>query len=340
MLTHGVIDRPPLHKDAARGLLGLSGFGPVIGTFGFLLPGKGLPELIHAFALLLRAHPRAYLLMLNADYPTPESDAERERCQVLIRELDLENHVALVHDFLDTKEILFLLSACDAVVYPYQESEESASGAVRLGLASGRPVLTTPLPNFFDLSEIVYRLPGTEARAIAEGIIACLKDEKGRTQLLKRQRDWIGINSWAAQAARISNIIEASFEESHRVELRPPRELGAVLARTALGSEPGLGSTLDQEIVAAQTFLERRAIKWQVRAPAADNPIKEKSHATIMPELGHLRPEPSASKSDPQQGFDSLPLRLELAFGCARGPAEWSPSSSERLGPPLGSPRK
>ena len=30
-----------------------------------------------------------------------------------------------------------------------------------------------------------------------------------------------------------------------------------------------------------------------------------------MPEFGHLRPELSASKSDPQQGFDSLPLRLE-----------------------------
>ena len=73
-----------------------------------------------------------------------------------------------------SRKSLFLLSACDAIVFPYQQSEESASGAVRLGLAAGRPVLTTPLPIFADLSEIVYQLPGTEAWEIAEGIISLL----------------------------------------------------------------------------------------------------------------------------------------------------------------------
>src|SRR6516162_4043702 len=55
LLAHGVIDRPTLNADAVRSLLGLSDFSPVIGTFGFLLPGKGLTELIHSFALILRA---------------------------------------------------------------------------------------------------------------------------------------------------------------------------------------------------------------------------------------------------------------------------------------------
>ena len=80
LLAHGVIDRPTLNTDAVRSLLGLSDFSPVIGTFGFLLPGKGLTELIHSFALILRAYPAAYLLMINADYPTPESQEQRERC--------------------------------------------------------------------------------------------------------------------------------------------------------------------------------------------------------------------------------------------------------------------
>ncbi len=163
LLAHGVIDRPTLNADAVRSLLGLSDFGPVIGTFGFLLPGKGLTELIHSFALILRAYPAAYLLMVNADYPTPESQEQRERCLALVRLLDIEGHLRLINEFLEIEEILLLLSACDAIVFPYQRSEESASGAVRLGLAAGRPVLTTPLPIFSDLSEIVYQLPGTEA---------------------------------------------------------------------------------------------------------------------------------------------------------------------------------
>src|SRR6202007_3325050 len=89
-LAHGVIDRPTLNMAAVRSLLGLSDFSPVIGTFGFMLPGKGLTDLFHAFALTLKAYPAAYLLMVNADYPTPESQEQRERCLALVRLLEIE----------------------------------------------------------------------------------------------------------------------------------------------------------------------------------------------------------------------------------------------------------
>jgi glycosyltransferase involved in cell wall biosynthesis len=224
LLAHGVIDRAALNADGVRSLIGLSGFSPVIGTFGFMLPGKGLTELIHSFALLLRAYPTAYLLMLNADYPAAESGEERERCLALARLLEIEDHVRLISGFLDTEETLFLLSACDAIVYPYQRSEESASGAVRLGLAAGRPVATTPLPVFSDLCEIVYQLPGMAPAEIAEGIISLIQDEDGKNDILRRQRDWVAANSWGTQAARISNIILGCFEETRGIELRPPRE--------------------------------------------------------------------------------------------------------------------
>src|SRR6516162_8822164 len=117
LLPPGVIDLAAPNAAAVRSLLGLSRFSPVIGTFGFLLPGKGLPELIHAFALILRAHPAAYLLMLNADYPAAQSQEERARCLALLRLLDLEDRLRLINDFLDIEETLFLLSACNGIVY-------------------------------------------------------------------------------------------------------------------------------------------------------------------------------------------------------------------------------
>jgi tetratricopeptide (TPR) repeat protein len=140
----------------------------------------------------------------------------------LIRDLGIEEQVRLVNEFLDTNEVLFLLSACDAIVFPYQQSQESASGAVRIGLAAGRPVLTTPLPVFSDLSGIVPQLPGMDARQIAEGIISLLGDERALGDIAQRQREWVRCNSWAVQAGRISNIIRASFEEAHGIELCNP----------------------------------------------------------------------------------------------------------------------
>src|SRR5439155_10169447 len=95
LLAHGVIDRPSLDPDGVRGLLGLSSCHPVLGSFGFMVPGKGLPELIHAFALILKTYPNAYLLLVNADYPLADSHEERERCLALIRLLEIEDRVRL-----------------------------------------------------------------------------------------------------------------------------------------------------------------------------------------------------------------------------------------------------
>jgi tetratricopeptide (TPR) repeat protein len=265
LLPHGVIDHAAPNAGAVRGLIGLSGCDPVIGTFGFLLPDKGLMELIHSFALILRAYPSAYLLLANADYPTPESQEERERCLALARLLEIEGRMSLINEFLDIEETLFLLSACDVLVFPYQRSEESASGAVRLGLSAGRPVLTTPLPVFSDLSNIVYQLPGADARAIAEGILAVLGDDDRMVAILQRQREWVRANSWATQAVRLSNIIQGCFEEAHGVELRVPGGLGPGLALASKGD----GLLRVEDFAAAQKFLERRKASASGDAPVA-----------------------------------------------------------------------
>ena len=291
LLAHGVIDRPALKSEAVRSLLGLSDFGPIVGTFGFLLPGKGLTELIHSFALILRAHPDAYLLMINAEYPTPESQEVRERCLALAQLLEIEGQVRLINQFLDIEETLFLLSACDVIVFPYQRSQESASGAVQLGLAAGRPVLTTPLPIFADLSDIVSQLPGSEAWQIAEGIISLLADEDRKAEILRRQRDWVRANSWASQAARLSNIICGCFEETHGVELRAPDQdgLGLPLPRQA-----GASLLPEEDVTAATKFLERKAVSWRhspTAAPGSDQIVDPPPSAATSADIRSQPPQ-------------------------------------------------
>jgi glycosyltransferase involved in cell wall biosynthesis len=223
MIPPGAIDQPALNAAIARRLLGLQQFQPIVGTFGFMLPPKGLPQLIHAFALVQRHFPEAMLLLLSAEYPgSVESAEERDRCRALIRGLGLEDRVRLIGDFLATEEVLLLLNACDVTVFAYQHSDESDSGAVRLGLAAGRPVATTPLPVFATLAEVVHQCAGRTAADIAAGILALLDDRDLSAAVWRRQRDWIGRNSWAAQAARIDDIIRGGFAERHAIAPRPP----------------------------------------------------------------------------------------------------------------------
>jgi hypothetical protein len=67
-----------------------------------------------------------------------------------------------------------LLSDSDLIVFPYQNTAESASGAVRYGMAVERPVAVTPLPIFADLDGATFRLAGTGPADLADGIAAAL----------------------------------------------------------------------------------------------------------------------------------------------------------------------
>ena len=66
---------------------------PVVATFGYLLPHKGLREIIRAFALIKQQQRHAHLLMLNALYPVPQSAEEHQSCLAEIKAHGLENCV-------------------------------------------------------------------------------------------------------------------------------------------------------------------------------------------------------------------------------------------------------
>jgi glycosyltransferase involved in cell wall biosynthesis len=178
----------------------------VIASFGYLLPHKGLRELINAVALLRGKVPEVHLLMLNALYPVPDSDEEARACQEEIHALQLDEHVTLVTDFLEEDELLARLAAADVIVYPYQKTQESASAAVKLGLSSLVPVVVTPLPIFADIASVSHRLPGVTPVDIAEGLAKFL-DHADHTVLRERQKAWVDAHAWPNLSARLDGMI-------------------------------------------------------------------------------------------------------------------------------------
>ena len=145
-----------------------------IATYGFALPGKGLPELVEAVSLLKKSGENLRLIMVNAHYNDRDglSAALLESVERSIEKFELEDSIEMHTGFLRNEESLALISQADAVVFPYTKTGESGSSAVRLGLVSGRIVVTTPLPIFDDVKDAVYQLPGHSAQHIAQGLKA------------------------------------------------------------------------------------------------------------------------------------------------------------------------
>lgn len=180
----------------------------VIASYGFLLPHKGIRELIEAFALLRYGNDDYHLLLVNALYPASVSTETESLCRQRIEELGLQAHVTLITDYLSEQETKQHLSQADLIVYAYQETQESSSAAVRVGLSVGSPVLVTPLAIFADVEEAVHYLPGTSAELIAAGIRHFLQQETPSEEKKSRIAQWFDERNWSMLSRRLVNIID------------------------------------------------------------------------------------------------------------------------------------
>lgn len=195
-----------------------------IASYGFFLAHKGLLELIDAIHILRGEGWDVALLMINSEYPIPESKLLIDKAREKISAFNIQQHVEICSDYLEDEESIKRLGEANLIVFPYQNTGESSSAAVRYGLAAGRPVAVTPNPIFDDVSQVVHFLPGASPNDIAKGILECMQnivlgigDEVGR-----RAEHWraghryslIGGRLYGVLCALLSNRIDSSGAES------------------------------------------------------------------------------------------------------------------------------
>lgn len=219
MLPHGVPAMERLEGGLkARALPPDS--APVLGCYGFFLPGKGISQLIEAAAELRGIWPKLRLRLVNASYGTAESEAEIQRCRRAVEAAGLSKSVDWHTTFLPEDESRALLAGCDLVVLPYQASKEASSAALRSVLAAGVPVAVTPLAVFDDAADAVARMSGTEPASIAATARSLLQNPERREALLASAERWSSDRVWPLVAERMSGVLRALAKNARLVD--PP----------------------------------------------------------------------------------------------------------------------
>ncbi len=161
--------------------------GRVIGAFGFLQRHKGFWDLLDA----LRAIPEAELVIYSRAR-SPQTEAEWEAAAAGLP-------VRRCADYLPVEEIARRLAAeADILVYWYHDLPvASASAAVRVGLATGVPVMTSPIPMFSELTNETY-----QPDDLIAGIRRLLDDTALRDRVSDAAREYCNANSWSRIAER------------------------------------------------------------------------------------------------------------------------------------------
>jgi len=214
LFPHGIsLNKSLIENNFAKNLLWKD--SKIISSYGFILPYKGIQTLIKAFFELRAKHTQIRLLLINSLYPASESEKEIELCRQLIKSSIYKNDILMINDYLQDDESLILLQQSDLLVFPYQNTQESSSAAVRMGISSGRPVACTPLEIFEDVCDAVHFLPGISTKDVAKGIEKILFSEDLIVEQKKKQNDWLIAHDWEKLSDRLWNIINGLLINYH-----------------------------------------------------------------------------------------------------------------------------
>uniref|UniRef100_UPI00406C2C1C glycosyltransferase family 4 protein n=1 Tax=Paenibacillus sp. FSL H8-0548 TaxID=1920422 RepID=UPI00406C2C1C len=120
---------------------------PILSTFGFLSPGKGIEYAIEAMSGVAAKHPEALYIVWGKTHPVVKEEVGevyRNKLMDLVSSLGLGHNVAFVDKHLTQEEVVESLVLSDIYMTPYLGKDQAVSGTLAYGIGYGRVIISTP----------------------------------------------------------------------------------------------------------------------------------------------------------------------------------------------------
>lgn len=249
VVLHGVPSPSQTPRADLRRALGVSG-RPLITTFGFLDPHKGLEHMIAAMQALAGPFPDALYLIVGRTHPElarTAGEAYRSRLEQDVRARGLSSSVRFVDEYVTLERIVDYLAATDVYVTPYLDLDQVTSGTLAYALGQGRAVVSTP---YVHAAEALadgrgVLVPPADPGALAQAVGDLLGRPAHRRAVEERASAYGARMAWPLVGAQILEIIERA-----RAGAPAPPGAGSV---TELGSSAGEGIGRRLGAIAAKT---------------------------------------------------------------------------------------
>ena len=127
---------------------------PHLLTWGLLGPGKGIEWALRALAFLDDLDPRPLYTVAGRTHPKvleQQGDQYRDSLKALAAEEGIEDCVRWADVYLDPAALSRLIRSADAVVLPYDSTEQVTSGVLIEAVGAGVPVVATEFPHAVEL---------------------------------------------------------------------------------------------------------------------------------------------------------------------------------------------
>jgi glycosyltransferase involved in cell wall biosynthesis len=252
VIPHGIPDFPFIEPDEAKAKLGFKDKSVIL-TFGLLSPNKGIETMIDAMPSILKSQPDAVYVVLGATHPNlvrEQGEAYRESLVERVRNLEIEDRVVFLDQFVDKPTLLAFIAMCDVYVSPYLNEAQMTSGTLAYSFGLGKAVVSTP---YWHAQELLgdgrgILIPFADAPATGSAIGGLLTNDahrqamRERAYATSRSMTWertaecyLGVFEKAMNANEVRAARKQRVKMDHRLFARdtaasPPMELGHFLS--------------------------------------------------------------------------------------------------------------
>jgi hypothetical protein len=189
-IPHGIHPVPFIYPEEAKTYKNLTD-KMILGTFGFLSPGKGIEYVIRALPEIIKKFPDTEYWLMGKTHPLgllESGESYRQSLEQMVDELGLKKHVRFYNKYLALEEIQDFLEVTDIYVCTSLNPEQTVSGTLSYALGSGRCLVSTRFAQALE-----YIKPGmgllvdfNNPRAYASAITGLLKNPEHRIKIQNR----------------------------------------------------------------------------------------------------------------------------------------------------------
>lgn len=146
VVPHGV----PMFKERPREVLKKSyniAGRPLVTTFGFIGPGKGIELGIKAISLLKEKYPDIIYLVAGETHPNLKKkmgETYRDSLLDLIEKVNVKDNIKFINRYISLEELGEILYMTDVYLTPYPHRNQAVSGTLSFAVGCGRAIVSTP----------------------------------------------------------------------------------------------------------------------------------------------------------------------------------------------------
>lgn len=174
VIPHGTHLVPHSDKKLLKQKYNLTG-RTILSTFGLLSSGKNIETTLQALPAIIKHFPETLFLVIGKTHPSvvkEEGEQYRNKLELLVQELGIEQHVQFINCFLPLPDLLEYLQLTDIYLFTSRDRNQAVSGTFSYAISCGCPVVSTPIPHAREVLEdgagmiIDFEHPGQLSEAV------------------------------------------------------------------------------------------------------------------------------------------------------------------------------